>query len=507
MEWRPVDFAPGYLVSADGRLKNKCGRLLAGTRTSTGYCAVVLAAPSGRRQCLMHRLVAMAWIPNPDKKTIVNHINGIRDDNHVPNLEWVTSREHNLKKVFHAGESPGAWRAVLQLDLAGELIQEWAGISVASRALDAADSSIVACCRGRNPTAGGFKWQYVEIPELLEGEEWKALEDCASVIAISSLGRARLKTGRITKGSEATEYNMVAGFRVHRLVAAAFCPKPEGCDVVNHLDGDKRNNAASNLEWTTPRGDVLRARTTGLRGKEANNGRAVVRVDAEGVETVYPSIEEASRDSDRPAANIGKVCTGERKHAGPYTWYFRDTGPVVIEAPPRGSCVIRVCPDGTTTQYSSVYAAAKDNDLPAPNIAKVCRGERKHAGGYAWYFQDTGPVVKVAPPRGRPVVRTSTDGTETQYPSIYVAAKDNDISTANITKVCQGERKSAGGFGWKLSPESEALEVTVAEPEVHPRTELCLSDCEIDDLLGLSESIPAHETEALIDELIGGDAS
>jgi len=51
---------------------------------------------------------------------------------------------------------------------------------------------------------------------------------------------------------------------VHRLVASAFCDKPEGCDVVNHIDGIKTNNAASNLEWTTYSGNAKHAYDTGL---------------------------------------------------------------------------------------------------------------------------------------------------------------------------------------------------------------------------------------------------
>ena len=43
---------------------------------------------------------------------------------------------------------------------------------------------------------------------------------------------------------------------VHRLVAEAFCPKPEGCDVVNHIDSNRVNNHKSNLEWTTASGNI-----------------------------------------------------------------------------------------------------------------------------------------------------------------------------------------------------------------------------------------------------------
>lgn len=51
----------------------------------------------------------------------------------------------------------------------------------------------------------------------------------------------------------------VANHKVHRLVAQAFVHRPDGCDIVNHLDSDKRNNHFTNLEWTTPKGNSQHA--------------------------------------------------------------------------------------------------------------------------------------------------------------------------------------------------------------------------------------------------------
>ena len=62
--------------------------------------------------------------------------------------------------------------------------------------------------------------------------------------------------------------------KAHRLVAEAYCPKPEGCNVVHHRDNDKANNHPSNLEWTTISGNTLYAYADGLLDQKGTNNNA-----------------------------------------------------------------------------------------------------------------------------------------------------------------------------------------------------------------------------------------
>jgi hypothetical protein len=80
---------------------------------------------------------------------------------------------------------------------------------------------------------------------------------------VSNMGRVMSTRGRISFGNIANEYYTASvrgrSFRVHRLVAEAFCPKREGCHFVDHLDMVKTNNCFDNLEWVTHAENMQRA--------------------------------------------------------------------------------------------------------------------------------------------------------------------------------------------------------------------------------------------------------
>lgn len=100
-EWRQIDFIPkvsGYEVSSEGRLKNSKGTMFFGHKDDNGYIRVCINEKLYR----MHILVAKAFIPNPDQKPHVNHKDGVRDNNRLENLEWVT-RSENMQHAYDTG--------------------------------------------------------------------------------------------------------------------------------------------------------------------------------------------------------------------------------------------------------------------------------------------------------------------------------------------------------------------------------------------------------------------
>ena len=98
-QWKPIPDLCGYYASSEGRIRNDRGDIIYQKGKPGGYRRVYLS-PYGR--FLAHRVICSAFYDNPENKSQVNHINGIKDDNRPDNLEWATSSE-NVKHADLTG--------------------------------------------------------------------------------------------------------------------------------------------------------------------------------------------------------------------------------------------------------------------------------------------------------------------------------------------------------------------------------------------------------------------
>ena len=168
-----------YQVSNKGRVKSlKSWKeiVLKPNLSNKWYLYINLCKNSGYKTYQIHRLVAETLIENSENKPQVNHINWIRDDNRLENLEWCTRSENilhsyrilwnkcgfqviNLNKWKYWILHPRA-KKVNQYDLQWNFIKTWDCIRDIKRQLFFDNSSIIRSCKWKQKTAWWFKWEY-----------------------------------------------------------------------------------------------------------------------------------------------------------------------------------------------------------------------------------------------------------------------------------------------------------------------------------------------------------
>lgn len=145
---RTVDRLVAY---KDGRVYHYKPKELKPCTDKAGYLITV-------NNIKIHRLVALAFIPNPDNHPVVNHKNGIKSDNRVENLEWC-SQFDNIHHAINTGlfDPSDKGRRILCI----ELNKEYRNCEAASRELPVKAHRIYECLSGRTKRAGGYHWKYI----------------------------------------------------------------------------------------------------------------------------------------------------------------------------------------------------------------------------------------------------------------------------------------------------------------------------------------------------------
>lgn len=132
-----------YHISDQGRVFSvRRGKLRKLNDTGRGYQQVTLAKGGRREYPLVHRLVADVFIPNPENKPQINHINGIKTDNRAENLEWCTMSE-NLQHRHQILKQPGGRSRPIKCTDTGTV---YPSIKAAAQALDVCEKGILRVC-------------------------------------------------------------------------------------------------------------------------------------------------------------------------------------------------------------------------------------------------------------------------------------------------------------------------------------------------------------------------
>ena len=177
--WKEIKDYPNYMVSNLGRVKSlgrwvykeyrgkrwQIEKILKPSVDKDGYLFVCLWKNGKLKYFRIHRLVAQAFIQNPNNLPQVNHKNEMKVDNRVENLEYCDAK-YNInygtrnERIAEKTTNGKLSKQVLQMDKTNKIIAEYPSLREVQRQLGINNAHISQCCNGKQNTAGGYKWKY-----------------------------------------------------------------------------------------------------------------------------------------------------------------------------------------------------------------------------------------------------------------------------------------------------------------------------------------------------------
>lgn len=186
--WKKIPNTDFYYANMSGQIKSvdhrqyyishgretsyiRKGKVLKQVIDSNGYYCVAITFKNKKQKVIqVHRLIAKTFIPNPENKPQVNHIDGNKLNNKVSNLEWCSVRD-NLLHAYKTGLNKGSHhmagkfnekhpnsKPIYMCDKDGKILKEFPSLSEATRQTGFLTTHISACARGKRKTCGGYRW-------------------------------------------------------------------------------------------------------------------------------------------------------------------------------------------------------------------------------------------------------------------------------------------------------------------------------------------------------------
>lgn len=155
--WKDIKGYDGYRISNLGRVfSTKSNKYLSQSVVGQGYLRVYLWAGDKQKGELVHRLVAIHFLDNPNHFPQVHHIDENKQNNRIDNLAWVSAKDNMNAGTLQERKAKACEKAIKCI----EKNQIFESTKKAAQELGLHASNLTSCLRGRQKTCGGFHWEY-----------------------------------------------------------------------------------------------------------------------------------------------------------------------------------------------------------------------------------------------------------------------------------------------------------------------------------------------------------